>query len=66
MFKQLNNGVREAISVYYKTFVLCEKKARLTLQFTDQTPYNRKFSFLASLLDEHVSPRILAAEVRRT
>ena len=50
------------------TKLLCfaKKKARLTLQFTDQTPYNRKFSFLASLLDEHVSPRILAAEVRRT
>lgn len=28
--------------------------------------YKRKLSFLASLLDDHVSPRILAAEVRRT
>ena len=28
-------------------------------------PYKRKLSFLASLLDDHVSPRILAAEARR-
>ena len=40
------------------------KKAQLTSQFTDSTPYNKKFSFLGSLLDDHVSPRILAAEVR--
>ena len=40
------------------------KKAQLTSQFTDSTPYKKKFSFLGSLLDDHVSPRILAAEVR--
>ena len=27
---------------------------------------NKKLSLLASLLDDHVSPRILAVEVRRT
>ena len=41
-------------------------KAQLISLFTDSTPYNKKFSFLATLLDYHVSPRILAAEVRRT
>ena len=36
----------------------------MTSQFTHWPPHDKKFSFLASLLDDHVSPRTLAAEVR--
>ena len=46
-------------------FCTSRKKTQLTSYFSGSTPYNKKFSFLASLLDDHVSPRILAAEVRR-
>ena len=40
-------------------------KAQLISEFTDFTPNKKKLIFLALLLDDHVSPRILAAEVRR-
>ena len=40
-------------------------KAQLISKFTDFTPNKKKLVFLASLLDGHVSPKILEAEVRR-
>ena len=35
-------------------------------RFTDSTPYDKKIQLPRSLLDDHVSPRILAADVKRT
>jgi len=42
-----------------------QNKAQLIAYFRDLTPYNKKLIFQASLLDDHVSPRIVA-EVKRT
>lgn len=43
-----------------------QNKAQLISQFTDLTRYNKKLIFLALLLDDHISLRIEAAEVKGT
>ena len=53
LFKQSNNGHRKAINVNYKTLYLAKKS---TVNVVIYRPYNEKFSFLASLLNDHVSP----------
>ena len=61
--RQLNNGYQKAISIIYKLSYFA-KKSTFDVVIYRPNIIQKKISFLASLLDDHVSPRILAAEVR--
>ena len=55
LFKQSNNGHRKAINVNYKTLYFAKKSTANVVIYRLNT-IQKTFSFLASLLNDHVSP----------
>ena len=55
LFKQSNNGHRKAINVNYKTLYFAKKNTVNVVIYRLNT-IQKTFSFLASLLNDHVSP----------